>query len=171
MHISNECGHCAAATRSRRREFSDQIWSVLITWGEVNRSLVDEPICDDCYNEFRETLIDRARELEMALADPVGYKKAYEAEKKAEKAVVRQLVQTSQVKEKPKKKAPSSTTKTATASKAKKKPAPKKKAPAAKKKTTKTKKKVTKPAASKKTTKKTTKKAKKKTKKTRKLAS
>ena len=95
MHISNECAHCSAGVRSRRREFSDQIWSVLITWGEVDKSLVMEPICDDCYNEFRETLIDRANELEMALADPAGYQKIYAQQQKQEQVALKKVANAS----------------------------------------------------------------------------
>lgn len=87
MHISNVCEHCLAQTRSRKRELSDQIWSVLIAWGEVDKSLVDNPICEDCYNEFREVLIDRAQELETALADPEKYHAAIQKEQaKAQKS-------------------------------------------------------------------------------------
>ena len=141
MHISNECGNCAAQTRSRRREFTDQIWSVLITWGEVDRSLVDNPICDDCYNEFREVLIDRAKELELALADPVKYHEMVKAEQeKAKKANAKKVSEAKTEKKKvsSKKKKVAATAKKATKKKAAQKPAKKaakKKAKTTKKKT------------------------------------
>lgn len=145
MHISNECGNCCAMTRSRRREFSDQIWSVLISWGEVDRSLVDNPICDDCYNEFREVLIDRAQELEMALVDPVAYHKMVQAEQEQAKKQAGSVATT------------------------KKAAAPLKKAEPAK--TAEAKKKPAKKVAAKKTAKKATKQTKKKTRKVGKIAS
>jgi len=70
MQVSIECSNCGAMAKSRRREFSDQVWAVLIAWGEVEPGAVDHPICDDCYNELRDILIDRATEYEAALADP-----------------------------------------------------------------------------------------------------
>ena len=70
MQVSIECSNCGAMAKSRRREFSDQVWAVLIAWGEVEANVVDHPICDDCYNELRDILIDRASEYEAALADP-----------------------------------------------------------------------------------------------------
>ena len=149
MHISNECGNCCAMTRSRRREFSDQIWSVLISWGEVDRSLVDNPICDDCYNEFREVLIDRAQELEMALADPVAYHKMVQAEQAQAKKQVGTEAKTKKASAPLKKAEPAKT------AEAKKKPE----------------KKVAKKVAAKKTAKKATKQTKKKTRKVGKIAS
>jgi len=70
MQVSFECCNCNAMSKSRRREFSDQVWAILIAWGEVNEDIVDRPICEDCYTELRDILIDRATEYEAALADP-----------------------------------------------------------------------------------------------------
>ncbi|MDA9951303.1 hypothetical protein N9D31_01885 [Oligoflexaceae bacterium] len=128
MHISNECGNCEISARSRRREFSDQIWSVLITWGEVGKSLVDSPICDDCYNEFRETLIDRATELELALADPAKYDKMIKEQQAKEKEENKKAAKTkakATVKEKPKKKETTAVAKKVSKKKAAKKVAKK----------------------------------------------
>jgi hypothetical protein len=65
---SNHCGHCQCDTKSRRRDFSDQTWTVLLVWGEIEPKTVDQPLCEPCYNELREVLIDRTDEIEMALA-------------------------------------------------------------------------------------------------------
>jgi hypothetical protein len=70
QHVSETCGNCETDTKCRRRDFSEQAWSVLVLWAEVATSAVDQPICDDCYNELREVLIDRADEIEAALAAP-----------------------------------------------------------------------------------------------------
>ena len=67
MHISSTCAHCHENTKSRRRDFSEQTWSVLLVWGEIQKPTVDQPICDHCYNELREILIDRSQEIEVAV--------------------------------------------------------------------------------------------------------
>ena len=64
-----ECCNCGTESKCRRREFSEQAWTVLLLWNEVQAPAVDQPLCDDCYNELRETLIDRAGEMDMALTD------------------------------------------------------------------------------------------------------
>lgn len=66
---SNHCSHCQADTKSRRRDFSEQTWTVLMVWGEIDTKTVDQPICEPCYNELREVLIDRTDEIETSLAD------------------------------------------------------------------------------------------------------
>ena len=69
-HVSECCSNCSEDTKSRRREFSEQAWTVLVLWNEVQSAAVDQPICEDCYNELREVLIDRAEEIENALSEP-----------------------------------------------------------------------------------------------------
>ena len=66
----SDCAHCQEDGKIRRRDFSEQAWSVLVVWNEVQRSAVDQAICDDCYNELREVLIDRADEIEFSLREP-----------------------------------------------------------------------------------------------------
>ena len=61
------CAHCGAANKSRNREFSAQIWAVLHHWGEVDGSVVGRPICDSCYRELRNLLIDRSEEMESVI--------------------------------------------------------------------------------------------------------
>ena len=72
MQGLQECTNCSITAKCRRRDFSEQAWSVLLVWGEVDASVVDEPICDDCYKELREILIDRADEIIEALRQPEG---------------------------------------------------------------------------------------------------
>ncbi len=73
MQISQQCAHCMTETRCSRRDFSEQAWSVLLAWKEVGRTAVDQPLCNDCYDELREILIDRAEELTLAINDPVAF--------------------------------------------------------------------------------------------------
>jgi hypothetical protein len=70
MNVSETCSNCESSTKSRRRDFSEQAWSVLILWNEVAGTAVQQPICDDCYGEMREVLIDRADEIDAALSQP-----------------------------------------------------------------------------------------------------
>lgn len=74
-HVAESCSHCSTDTKSRRRDFSEQAWTVLVLWNEVQGGAVDQPICDDCYGELRETLIDRADEIEAALSAPAPAKR------------------------------------------------------------------------------------------------
>jgi hypothetical protein len=71
MQMTQQCAHCTAETRCSRRDFSEQAWSVLLSWKEVNKSSVDQPLCGDCYDELREILIDRADEMALALKKPI----------------------------------------------------------------------------------------------------
>lgn len=77
----SDCAHCQVEGKIRRRDFSEQAWSVLVVWNEVQRSAVDQAICDDCYNELREVLIDRADEIEFSLRQPSSKPAASVAEK------------------------------------------------------------------------------------------
>src|SRR5689334_11416042 len=61
------CSNCAGEARSRRRTFSEQAWTVLLLWNEINPAAVDQPVCDDCYQEMRDILIDRNHEIEAAM--------------------------------------------------------------------------------------------------------
>lgn len=72
MHISNVCAHCKEKTKSKKRDFSEQTWSVLLVMGEVDKSTVDQPLCEDCYGEIREIMIDRAAEIEAAITQPIA---------------------------------------------------------------------------------------------------
>lgn len=66
------CANCGIDSKCRRRDFSEQAWSVLLLWNEVQSSTVDQAICEGCYNELREVLIDRADEIEETLAENQG---------------------------------------------------------------------------------------------------
>jgi hypothetical protein len=49
--------------------FSEQAWTVLLLWNEINPQAVDQPICDECYHEIREILIDRSEEVDSAIQE------------------------------------------------------------------------------------------------------
>lgn len=66
QNMTESCAHCNEENKSRRRDFSEQAWAALVVWSEVQKTEVDQAICDDCYSELREVLIDRAEEIETA---------------------------------------------------------------------------------------------------------
>ena len=70
QHVSEVCSNCGEETKCRRRDFSEQAWTVLVLWNEVQTAAVDQPICDHCYDELREVLIDRAEDIEAAVNAP-----------------------------------------------------------------------------------------------------
>ena len=61
------CSNCAKDAKCRRRAFSEQAWTVLLLWNEISPASVDQPICESCYEEMRDILIDRADEIEVAM--------------------------------------------------------------------------------------------------------
>ncbi len=61
------CKNCSGLSICRRRSFSVQAWTVLLLWNEINPGTVDQPICEQCYEEMRDILIDRANEIEIAM--------------------------------------------------------------------------------------------------------
>jgi len=67
------CNNCGLQSAPRRRDFSEQAWSLLLLWNEITPSAVAQPICDVCYDDLRETLIDRNEEVESLLQDAVGW--------------------------------------------------------------------------------------------------
>ena len=75
QHVSDSCSNCGEDTKCRRRDFSEQAWTVLVLWNEVQAAAVDQPICEGCYDELREVLIDRAEEIEAAINAPQPSKK------------------------------------------------------------------------------------------------
>lgn len=66
LQFSHLCAACHGHSKSAKREFSDQAWSALVTWGEVSHEAVDQPLCNDCYFNFRDVLIDRAADIAAA---------------------------------------------------------------------------------------------------------
>jgi hypothetical protein len=70
MHLVSVCSSCGGDGRCSKREFSEQAWTVLVIWGEIEESVVEQSICDSCYEEFRDILIDRHAEIESSLKNP-----------------------------------------------------------------------------------------------------
>ncbi len=63
------CSNCSIEASCRRRVFSEQAWTVLLMWNEITPQAVDQPICDECYQEIREILIDRSEEVDSAMQE------------------------------------------------------------------------------------------------------
>lgn len=61
--VLQECSNCKCMARARRRDFSSQAWTVLLFWNEIGKEAVDQAICDECYGDLRDILIDRADEI------------------------------------------------------------------------------------------------------------
>lgn len=65
----HQCGQCMTTERRpRHREITSQVWTLLSQWGEVEEAAVAQPLCDSCYHDIREILIDRSVEMERAFA-------------------------------------------------------------------------------------------------------
>ena len=58
-----QCPRCATKARLKDRDFSAQAVAALLAWGEIEKEHVGKAICEDCYGELREVLMDRADEL------------------------------------------------------------------------------------------------------------
>lgn len=69
--VTRKCANCQEDRLSRHRDFNPQVWSLLLYWGEVQKRAADKPICEPCYQDLREILIDRADEMEELLANGI----------------------------------------------------------------------------------------------------
>ncbi|MFW7379145.1 MAG: hypothetical protein ACOH5I_10090 [Oligoflexus sp.] len=69
MNKTADCPRCGIEGKLQKRTFSDQAVAALVVWEELDRSLIDEPICNDCYRELREVLIERSEDLLKVKAD------------------------------------------------------------------------------------------------------
>jgi len=72
VHFTQQCHSCEGHVKSVRREFSDQAWAALVTWNEIPSKAVDTPLCNDCYFNFRDVLIERADEMRLLAANVAG---------------------------------------------------------------------------------------------------
>jgi hypothetical protein len=61
------CNRIPQHTHPRRRSFSEQAWAALLLWEEISPQALEQPICDICYEEMRDILIDRADEVNAAI--------------------------------------------------------------------------------------------------------
>jgi len=62
------CASCGETRKCRQREFSPEAWAVLMHWEAIESEAVAQPICELCYDDLREILIDRSAEVERVLA-------------------------------------------------------------------------------------------------------
>lgn len=59
-----QCSCCKQPTILKSKySFSDEAWGLLREWGEIAGDSKQNLLCDGCYWELRDTLIDRAAEL------------------------------------------------------------------------------------------------------------
>ena len=59
------CLNCNVNRCSRQRVFSDETWTKLLLWNEISAEAVHKPLCDTCYFELRDILIDNMEDQEM----------------------------------------------------------------------------------------------------------
>ena len=72
MHqVTRKCACCDQMSKCRHRDFNSQIWVLLLHWGEIDESALEQPICDSCYRDLRNLLIDRADEMEQLLSEGI----------------------------------------------------------------------------------------------------
>ena len=64
--VTSKCSNCDREQKTRYRDFTNQVWSLLIQWGEIQESTVNKPLCETCYEDIRSLLIDRSEEVEQA---------------------------------------------------------------------------------------------------------
>lgn len=57
-HSGKNCPCCESEVKLRHREFSAQAWAFLVENEEISVDHVGEAICDTCYRDLRELLIE-----------------------------------------------------------------------------------------------------------------
>ncbi len=57
------CPRCGIDGVLQKRVFSDQALAALVVWEELETALIDHPVCNECYVELRDILIERSEEL------------------------------------------------------------------------------------------------------------
>lgn len=71
---SQECPRCSNTARLAKRSFSDQALAALVVWKDLSEKLIEEPLCEDCYEELREILIERIEDVKAV--EPRKFTKA-----------------------------------------------------------------------------------------------
>ncbi len=64
------CPRCGMNARLQKRTFSDQALKALIAWGDLDAKLKEEGVCDSCYGELRDVLIERSEDLKQFPESP-----------------------------------------------------------------------------------------------------
>lgn len=58
---SSKCPRCEAHAKLRPRDFSDQAIATLVSFGDLDKKQVGMPVCDECYDDLRDMLIEHQR--------------------------------------------------------------------------------------------------------------
>jgi hypothetical protein len=83
MAISHaKCPKCETTSKLRPRDFSDQAIATLVTHGDLDRKMVGASICDECYDDLRDALIDHQRASALQPAAAANQKQATNAKSK-----------------------------------------------------------------------------------------
>lgn len=70
---SSKCPRCEATAKLRPRDFSDQAVATLVSFGDLDKKHVGAPVCDECYDDLRDMLIEHQREIAAKpLSAPAG---------------------------------------------------------------------------------------------------
>jgi len=64
MSAQTRCAICDEERKIRHREFSPHAWTALAVWGEVQSVQSGQAMCNGCYSDFRDLLIERSNEVE-----------------------------------------------------------------------------------------------------------
>ncbi len=64
--MTSACPVCLTEAKCRNRDFSEQAWKALVLWKELEKKASGKSICDECYLELREILIERSDEIQGA---------------------------------------------------------------------------------------------------------
>lgn len=56
------CPRCSSEGKLKQRSFSAHAVTTLVASGELEEGMADQAICDDCYEDLREALIDAEAE-------------------------------------------------------------------------------------------------------------
>ncbi|MBP9706744.1 MAG: hypothetical protein KBD78_03820 [Oligoflexales bacterium] len=69
--VTQYCNHCGSDDcKAKTREISIAAWSALLEWQEISTDAVCKPICQACYDELRNILIERADEIRLVKPNP-----------------------------------------------------------------------------------------------------
>ncbi len=60
---SSNCPRCELNAKLRPRDFSDQAIATLVSYGDLDKNHVGVPVCDECYSDLRDMLIEHERAL------------------------------------------------------------------------------------------------------------
>lgn len=67
-----KCPRCEAQAKLRPRDFSDQAVATLISHGDLQKKDVGASVCDECYDDLRDAMIEHLRAPREPAAPSVG---------------------------------------------------------------------------------------------------